>query len=513
LDHSSGDLTASANLAENAVRLAQQAGDTAREAQGYRQWAGTLHKQRELAAAHRKFEIGLDLAQEAGQRGLQGDCLSGLGWVCVDGWNLTVGEAYLGQALSIARELADRPREAMAIFNLGVLAYFRLDRVAAKDCCQQALKISQETGFRNSEILASNVLGSLHLRYGDYARAQTYAERGLRTGRETAAWDLVPYSLLCLGVQHQRTGDLQRSRGYALEALPLSRKMGRQDLEARSNFHIGVSFYFQGDHSAAQPYLQQAADLGREGGWPDRQDMGLTGLGLNAMAQGDYGVARDALERAQCLLREFPEQDVFARDDEAYAQSALALLHHRLGKDQQAVHYARRALEIHRATFGPDRPALALTRLGHALVGLGKFEDGRAAYQEALDLRRDLGQAHLATEPLAGLARVALAQGDVMGAKTCVEEILSHLEKSALASGGGHPLDGTDEPLRILLTCYRVLRANQDPRAEKLLTEGHQLLQERASKIEDERLRRSYLENVRAHREIVCEWEDLGRRS
>ena len=34
------------------------------------------------------------------------------------------------------------------------------------------------------------------------------------------------------------------------------------------------------------------------------------------------------------------------------------------------------------------------------------------------------------------------------------------------------------------------------------------LLQERAATIEDEALRRSYLENVAAHREIVALWEE-----
>ena len=52
---------------------------------------------------------------------------------------------------------------------------------------------------------------------------------------------------------------------------------------------------------------------------------------------------------------------------------------------------------------------------------------------------------------------------------------------------------------------YRVLRANGDPRAEEVLEEAHNLLQERAAKITDEELRRSFLENVSAHREIISE--------
>jgi hypothetical protein len=69
-------------------------------------------------------------------------------------------------------------------------------------------------------------------------------------------------------------------------------------------------------------------------------------------------------------------------------------------------------------------------------------------------------------------------------------------------------LDGTDEPLRVYLTCYRVLRANGDPRAREILDAGYRLLQERATHINDEKLRRSYLESVATHREIVKLWQE-----
>ncbi|MCI0478606.1 MAG: hypothetical protein L0Y55_20385, partial [Anaerolineales bacterium] len=63
--------------------------------------------------------------------------------------------------------------------------------------------------------------------------------------------------------------------------------------------------------------------------------------------------------------------------------------------------------------------------------------------------------------------------------------------------------DGTDEPFRIYLTCYRVLRANQDARADTILRTAQNLLQERAARISDETARRSFLENVPHHRELT----------
>ena len=121
------------------------------------------------------------------------------------------------------------------------------------------------------------------------------------------------------------------------------------------------------------------------------------------------------------------------------------------------------------------------------------------AYSQAVCQHRELDQHHLTPEPLAGLARVALMQGNPAQARVHADEILAHLEERPA-------LEGTWEPLRIYLTCYRVLQANGDTRARKILETAHSLLQERESRIEDEDLRRSYLENIVAHQDIIAEW-------
>jgi hypothetical protein len=84
-----------------------------------------------------------------------------------------------------------------------------------------------------------------------------------------------------------------------------------------------------------------------------------------------------------------------------------------------------------------------------------------------------------------------------------MEEILAHLQSGTL--------EGADEPALVYRSCYRVLEAVEDPRAVGVLEEGYQLLQEIAAKFTDEDLRRSFLENVAAHREIVAEYARLDQ--
>ena len=83
------------------------------------------------------------------------------------------------------------------------------------------------------------------------------------------------------------------------------------------------------------------------------------------------------------------------------------------------------------------------------------------------------------------------------------EEVLSYLKTTTL--------DSTDDPFRVYLTCYRILRANQDACAQAILNTAYTLLQERAANIGDEEMRRSFLENVPTHRELVREWTNNER--
>jgi hypothetical protein len=87
----------------------------------------------------------------------------------------------------------------------------------------------------------------------------------------------------------------------------------------------------------------------------------------------------------------------------------------------------------------------------------------------------------------------------VNGAHAHVEDILAHF-----ATGG--TTDGTDEPLRIHLTCFRVLEAAHDPRADALLTTMHAMLEQRAAKITDPDAQRLFRNNIAHHREIAAAW-------
>jgi len=162
--------------------------------------------------------------------------------------------------------------------------------------------------------------------------------------------------------------------------------------------------------------------------------------------------------------------------------------------------YHKQASATWRAIGDQRGAGYVLTSLGITLEALGEPEGAEVAYREALAIRRETGQVALAIEDVAGLGRVALARGRPEEAKGYAEECLAHIEARGV--------DGIEQIFEVYLACVRILEACGDvytEQAREILEQAYTLLMERADKIGDEALRRSFLENVPTHRELMRE--------
>ncbi len=154
--------------------------------------------------------------------------------------------------------------------------------------------------------------------------------------------------------------------------------------------------------------------------------------------------------------------------------------------------------DVTRTGDGETR-SIALIFLGYALAGMERMDDAIEAFDKALTLCDRFEWHHYAVSARAGLARVSLSSGEVADAKAHLRKVLRHIEAYPL-------LYGTLDPMRVYLTCYRVLLAADDPRATEILNNAYHLLQTWAISIDNEELRLSFLEKVPANREILKEF-------
>jgi adenylate cyclase len=396
------------------------------------------------------------------------------------------------EAVRLAQATQDATIKADA-YSLWASSLLRQgDFAAAGLQLEQALDVSRAARLRDLEARSLRMLGMVSALKGDYSGAEAFLQQALRIYRETGHHKGEALAILGLGNISNEQGDNAGARTCWGRALRIFRQIGDRLNEGIALIGHGNLASAQADYSAAQALYEQALRVLREVGDRAREGLVFLCLGDVSDALGDYASARRSYEQALHIFYHVGHRRA------GHVMSRLGLLHHRLGDDERAVDYCQRALADFEDRGVRGGQADAWTYLGHVRVGLGDLEGATDVYQHALELRREMDQPHLATEPLAGLARVAMAQGDLAQAQVHVKEILAHLESGSL--------DGTGEPFRVYLTCYRVLRANGDPRAEELLNTAHRLLQEDAANIDDEGLRRSFLENVAAHRQILAAW-------
>lgn len=395
---------------------------------------------------------------------------------------------------------------------------------------QNAIQLGETVGDTYSEAVSYQILGMAHWYLGEYQPAQQFLTRALHLARELKNPDIETNTLRNLGAVAARLGNNVESKTFFEQSLALSRTLGDRASESASLNNLGNVYVNLGDYATARSYFEQAYHILHEIGNQWGESLALNNLGSIADSLGEYSQAIQYFEQSLKIKR-----DIGERRGEGLALSNLAFLSHRLGLYENANAYyeqslmlsheigdqwgegrtlaylsllqcnignypyarelASRALEITRQIGEHIAEGFALTHLGCALFGLQKWEEAGEHYRAALTLRRDLGQHNLAMEPLAGLVQLAQAQGDIRSAMEHAELILAYLDQGSL--------DGTLEPMSIYLSCYHALRAGGDARAPVVLEQARKNLVVRADRILDETQRRSYLENVSSHREIM----------
>ena len=445
------------NVAD-AIGLAQAAGDVQCEARLNLYWGRSLWHQRKSKQAIAPLEAALQLAQSHRLPQLEAEILRNLGVVH---HNLGDSAKFLTlteQALIKYREGGNLRAEAAALNNLGI--YYggeEFDSVLAKDYYEQSCEIARQIGDRVMEGTAIYNLGVVASDSHQFDLAIEQCEQSMRIAREVEEGFGFGASKARLGRCFSYQGEFDKAKILFDEIRLYSQQTGLKIGEILTSMVLMNFYCTLGDFAQAESFHHQFYEL-----WGKREDKFV----------------------------------------ETWALIWSSLLRHQMGDQQAALEYSQQAMEnirnFPKHNLRPD----GLIVHGHVLASLGKLQEAEIAYQNAVTSANETHRPRHAMEALAGLAQVAMARD---GPENYIEQILVYLETETPALG--HPLDGTMEPFRIYLTCYQVLIANQDPRAPEILSDAYNLLQKRASNINDDELRDCFLHNVTANREIVSEFE------
>ncbi|MBW7885834.1 MAG: tetratricopeptide repeat protein, partial [Caldilineaceae bacterium] len=363
---------------------------------------------------------------------------------------------------------------------------------AAIDAVRQTL--DSDAADSETRIVAELEWGRASFHLADYANARLHLEAALHSSQTANLphWELRALSMLGLVLLYM--GEHERGVQLSHAALRASRKHDLLLDEARLLTQLGMIYFYQGRYQSAQQYYTYALHTCESVN--DRAGSLATIISMGAVAQqlGDYEEARRLYHRALDLGKSIGD-----RNYEAVTTANLGLIAYHQGNLDQALSYLKQAHTLAISRGQRDVEAFTQTCRGHVYHAQGELGSAAQAYQQAFQLREALTQKHQLMEPLAGLALVAVDSGDVELAHRYASQMLSVIKSPWYSAAVDF--------FRVLWACYRALQAAHDTRAAALLAEAYQRLLARATQLDDENLKQSYLSRVAIHRQIVEEFQ------
>ncbi|HPR34958.1 MAG TPA: tetratricopeptide repeat protein [Anaerolineaceae bacterium] len=485
-----GDFNEVIENSQKMLNHSHQVGNRLYEAKAHLAWGIASTSKGENESAKNHLEKALEISLSKGLEHEESLSLRGLASLARHQSNFTKAMDYCDKALALAEKIDDRLNASKILIILGNLHSDLGNEGLSKDCYLRALPVLEEVGSRpNMAILLGN-LGCTYANQGDYTSALPYFEQARKISQEVGEREMECVALGNLGELSACLGKFSDALDYLEQALRLNQEIGFRYSEMIVLNTMGSIFINQGEFSRAKEILENSLAISRELSTLEWEVKVLTKVGILHDCLGAYA---ESQEYYKACLNITGKIDIKSEEDDVWTAQGL-LQQHQMQLDLSKESLLK-AIEICKNVNDKGTECNALLYLGNIQVEMGNLFDAKEAYYSSIELWKQLGQLFLTNEPKAGLARVALQEGKLDEALGFVEQIMDFLKD--------HNLDGTNEPMRIYLTCYQVLQAAGDPRADEILTQAHAILMERANKITDEAMRTSYLENVAANRQIV----------
>jgi len=396
-------------------------------------------------------------------------------------------EEHARIAADLARSVRDTSREARALLAIGAAEWKRGNPAAAIPVLTDALEIATTAhhdlvaaGSLHSRGVAYHNMGAYDLAEADYRAAyQIWHDRNDREGTSRV--------LNSLGILAYDREDFDVARSYLDRALQTKRALGERLGENRVLNNLALVATAQHDYETVIASFNRTLALAIEIDDLEGEAASHQGLGYAALRLGQFDQAQHHLVISRRLFSEEGDQQ-----GETQVIELLAQLARSRGKPVLAEALAQEAADTASKVGLAIELAASLALRARLQLDHGGFDGAAQTFQKVLDLNRDLGSPARLVQVRAGLAEALQAGDRPQEARRLVEEAVEHFRTRGSA--------GVNEPIEALLACNRVLKAQNDAAAHEPIEMAHRHLAESARRISDPELRRSYLENVAAHR-------------
>ena len=397
---------------------------------------------------------------------------------------------YLGRALALVP--ADDAATRFSLLETRRGIYSNTGRRAEQADDVAALEqVAEQLDDNTFRARAAGMRAALALVVGDYPGVVSAAARAVAWAEAAGARAAALSARINWARALQFQGDYAAAQAHIEESLVLAREVGDRKVESTTLGQLGILATQHGRYGIARDYYRQALDVARAIGHRSLESGMINNLGETEQQLGNYDAALELFQAGRRLCAEIGQ-----RVADSYLLCNMALSTFRRGDAAGSIAWATQAMQLAEDLKDRDLQAILRCVRAHAHAALGEWDEASACYGASLALFREIGRTTMPPEPIAGLARVALARGDVEGAMATIAEVVAHFD-------GGGSVDGTEDPLWIYLTCHEVLAAAGSPRAAEFLDRAHDLLSERSAPLGDAE-RASFLANVPTNRAVVA---------
>jgi class 3 adenylate cyclase/tetratricopeptide (TPR) repeat protein len=337
----------------------------------------------------------------------------------------------------------------------------------------------------------ANRRAQLAILISDFQTQEAIARTAIELANDAADVELRLKSQRVLSTALAGQGDAHAALELTRSGLSEAREHGLRRLEGSYLSDLSNMLFNQGQVVASMELISQVLVINQEVGDRVNEANNVGNRGVSWLQFGVLDEARVDIEAALGMSRAVGD-----RTSEGAHLANLSRLMLMQGQETLALVHARAALDIAVATEAAAWEVISLIYVGNAELALGRVADAGLAYHRAESIAQKIGNAWR-FDAVAGLARVALEEGDTDEAMRLVTILLDQMESA-------RALEEADLPRWIELTCYKVLEAASDPRAQGVLATSHDLLIKQADSIPDAALRQNFLGNIPEHREIVA---------
>ena len=454
------DFTRTRQPSQEALELAEQMNDPECQGRALYRLANEAWRDGDYRRSIDYLKPALEKFQQSGQPGESIPCLHLLSLDYLNQGEHAPGQAAAERAVELSRQLNDRQQEAISLRRLGIVLNAQERKGEALSLYQQALALHREVGDRAEQCNALNAIAVLLI------------------GQDRA----------------------EEARPYFLEGLEIADEIDNDMAIGMlvSNYVDGY-FFRQSDYQGSLLFLEQQEQKASRSG---ERSLSLIISRMKSETLADLGLYARALGPAHAALAAAEERQ--ERRSQIDILAWIGRLYALAGKPLDARRSLQTSLEMMLTTDEPETyvdPPFNFAYIAWLGEDPAEWERGveycrqvsrywrKGVVNEALMFSLDME------------ARLLLALGQS-------EEALSPATEAAqiadnLSSHGGKE--------QIYYTAARAMNATgKKTDAKKFLQQAYEIVMQASSKLREEELRKSFLENIRYNREILKAWETNG---